>query len=261
MNHQELIDKVDELIAKGDRLQAEVTRLSEDRIPRVDRSSRRRDQRLGGAFVLMAVTAVGLAGLGSASALDGTNTVFTDDIVSNAVTSTKIADGTIGGIDVRDGGITNVDIRDGSVGSADMLDGSVSSVDVRDGSLTGADIDLFNDNTCNLETILGTAIINADIAVPDTYNSDWLGWAHSCTGEPVQVRRLSAHEGSPGQYYVRFGANNPARLAMATINSPSVSLRDEGFITVINVGPGEFYVATVNNNRVGVDRDFSILAY
>jgi uncharacterized protein YjbI with pentapeptide repeats len=317
-----------DVLEKVDRLQAEVTRLSEDRIPRVDRTSRRRDQRLGGAFVLMAVTAVGLAGLGSASALDGTNTVFTDDIVSNAVTSTKIADGAVGGADVRDGGITSVDIKDGSGGSGDVLDGSVSGVDVRDGSLagtdilngtigitdmahgsvdgavvvnetlsgadvtdggltgadianesitgadvingsvggadvqdgnltgadladgsiTGADVNLFNDNLCTLETVLGTAIVNADPAVPSDFTTSWLGWQHSCSGNPVRVKRFAK-----GWYEVDFGS--PARLAMATLGESA------GFISARNTAAGQFTVLVFDDSGFYQDYDFSILAY
>ncbi len=324
MDHQELIEKVD-------RLQAEVTRLSEERLPHVDRSSRRRDQRLGGAFTLLAVAALGLAGLGSASALDGTNTVFTDDLVANAVTSSKIADGTIGGVDIRDAsiasvdikdaGIASVDIKDGNVGSGDILDSSVNSVDVTnesltgadladgtvdgldiknhsiagndvadasltsadideslnsgdiyngsltgndvhdgsltgadvaDGSLTGWDVNLFNDDHCSGETVQGTAAINGDPLVPSTFNSDWVGWAHSCSGAQVEVARFGV-----GEYVVDF--DNPARLAVAT---PSVLNNQSVGISIENFGVGSFRVRLWDGyTGYAVDSDFSILAY
>lgn len=121
-------------------LRAEVAQLREQRIPLVDRSSRRRDRRLTYAYVLATAVAVAFASLGSASALDGTNTVFTDDIVANAVTGPKILDGTITSLDVRDGAVGSVDVRDGSIGTTDIADGSVGSVDIKDGTVESADL-------------------------------------------------------------------------------------------------------------------------
>lgn len=82
-------------------MRAEVARLRDERIPRVDRSSRRRDRRLTIAYVFVAILAVSIAGLGAASALEGTNTVFGDDIVNGTVTTQDLRDGTVVAVDVR----------------------------------------------------------------------------------------------------------------------------------------------------------------
>ena len=58
---------------------------------------------------------------GTAIALDGQNTVFTDDITNGEVRS--------------------VDILNGTVGALDLGTGSVTSAEVRNDSLTGTDID------------------------------------------------------------------------------------------------------------------------
>ncbi len=290
-------DIVDELAS----LRAEVTQLREERIPRVDRSSRRRDRRLTLAYVLMTAVVVGVTSVGSASALDGTNTVFSDDIVDGTVSSLDlknnsvitsdikddsiagrdVATGSIDGTDVKDDSITGLDvgteslygtdvadgslthhdiqddtigtddIRDSSLGTADIADGGVTGDDVSNGSLTGADIDLFNDNACSGETILGTALINADPAVPYTETTAWIGYPHSCSGQSVLVRRQGV-----GQYIVRF-AGSPARLAVAT------SSKDGTMVSITNtVNPGEFFIISrkVSDGWL-VDEDFTVLAY
>jgi len=270
MNDQDLIKRLA-------RLEAEVVQLREERVPGVDRSSRRRDRRLGGAFMLMAVVALGLAAVGSASALDGSNTVFNDDIVDGAVTSTKILDGAVRGIDVKDGTLTTTDIydgtvrsadvkdetltgsdiADGTVGGADIADGTLNSADVANGSLTGEDINLFNDNQCNGETVQGTAVVNADAAVPASFTTNWLGWQHSCSGEPVQVRRDFV-----GRYQVNFGSSNPARLAVATV--ADANALSNTTIRVRNIAAGWFQVELWSAYDAGprlVDADFTILAY
>ena len=70
---------------------------------------------------------------GTAYALAGTNTVFSDDIV----------DGNVRSIDVQDNGVYSADVRDdtlaaGGLGAVDLRPGSVRSSEVSDGSLTGA---------------------------------------------------------------------------------------------------------------------------
>ncbi len=262
MDHADLIERVA-------RLEAELVRLREERIPSVDRSSKRRDQRLGAAFMLMAVLVLGLAGLGSASALDGSNTVFTDDIVSGAVTSGKIMDGTVGGVDVKDGTITTTDIYDGTVrgtdvknetltaadlaagtvGSSEIADGTINSADVANGGLTGADIDLTNDNQCNGETVQGTALVDADPNVPNAFTTNWLAWQHSCSGAQVEVRRVGI-----GWYELDF--HSPSRLAVATGGPANLA-----FASTANTVAGQFYVYVSDASGAPQDYDFTVLAY
>lgn len=67
---------------------------------------------------------------GTAIALDGTNTVFADDIVN----------GEVGSADILDGSISNGDLRNGAVDSAKVKNNTVEGGDVLDDSLGAADI-------------------------------------------------------------------------------------------------------------------------
>src|SRR3954451_3115922 len=87
---------------------------------------------------------------GTAVALSGSNTVFSDDIVngevkaadigSNAVGSGKIVDGAVQGVDVFDGAVDSPDILDGAVSNNDVRKNAITSGKVQDESLTGADV-------------------------------------------------------------------------------------------------------------------------
>lgn len=229
-------------------LEAELSRLREERIPQVDRSSRRRDRRLTIAYLVAGVLAVGLAGVGSASALDGSNTVFSDDIVDGTVAGVDVKDASIGGVDIKNSSVAGIDVADGSLTGADVADGGLRGADIADGSVTGLDLDLFDDNQCTLETVLGTASVNADPAVPDLYTDQWLAWQHSCSGATVQVKRLSV-----GYYYVKF--SNSARLAV-------VSATGGIAIPVVrNTAAGEFQISLYTPDLLNTDTDFTILAY
>ena len=68
---------------------------------------------------------------GAAYALDGSNTVFSDDIVNNEVRTA----------DIRDANLTTADIRANSITSGKIADDQVGATEVADNSLTGTDID------------------------------------------------------------------------------------------------------------------------
>jgi hypothetical protein len=108
---------------------------------------------------------------GSAYALDGQNTVFTDDIVdgqvktadigngevkvadigqaavateelkNDAVTGAKVAAGTLTTTDVKNETLNAADVAPNSLPSGRILDGSLTGADVKDNALKGADID------------------------------------------------------------------------------------------------------------------------
>jgi len=59
---------------------------------------------------------------GSAVALNGTNTVFTDDIVNDQVYSLDVRNDTLGG-----GGLAAVDLRPNSVGQSEVANGSLGT--------------------------------------------------------------------------------------------------------------------------------------
>jgi hypothetical protein len=94
-------------------------------------------------------------GGGTAVALNGSNTVFSDDIVDNAVRTADVRDdnlaggglaasdlraGSVGGSEVAADSLGAVDLAPGSVGSAEVADDSLAGVDVLDGSLGPAEL-------------------------------------------------------------------------------------------------------------------------
>jgi hypothetical protein len=82
---------------------------------------------------------------GSAYALTGSNTVFTDDIVDgqvksedvarNAVGPDELADSSVGPGEVLNNSLRGIELRDDGVGSIDLHDDGVWSADVRDDEL------------------------------------------------------------------------------------------------------------------------------
>ncbi len=87
---------------------------------------------------------------GTASALDGSDTVFSDDIVdgevktadinTNAVRSNQIQNGQVATADLGDGKVTELKLADDSVTGAKVLDGEIGIADLADGSVTGAKV-------------------------------------------------------------------------------------------------------------------------
>jgi hypothetical protein len=91
---------------------------------------------------------------GSAYALTGSNTVFSDDVVNNevkaadvatdAVGAGELAAGSVGTSELTDNGARSTDVRDdilagGGLAAADLGPGSVGASEVADGSLSGAE--------------------------------------------------------------------------------------------------------------------------
>ena len=94
---------------------------------------------------------------GSAVALDGSDTVFSDDIVNGEVTRSdlrtaavngpkiaadsvvneKLADDAVAGAEVLDASIANADLADGAVGTNKIQDGAITSAKVLDDNQAG----------------------------------------------------------------------------------------------------------------------------
>jgi hypothetical protein len=87
---------------------------------------------------------------GTAIALDGSNTVFSDDIVNGEVKAADIGNGEVGTADIATDGVTAIDIGTdavtdseiiaGGVRTSEIANNQVQSADVLDNGLTGADI-------------------------------------------------------------------------------------------------------------------------
>ena len=176
------------------------------------------------------------------------------DIANDSITRFDIGQGQVDGYNLLNGTIADDDLGFGSVRSDAIANGTITGGDIADGTITGADINLFNDNRCTLEALMGTALINADPAVPSTYTTDWIGYPHSCSGQTVQVRRATA-----GNYSITFGGGNPARLAVVTQNT-CCGAQASAVISVEALGPGQFFVQTKVNGSYA-DVDFTILVF
>lgn len=113
---------------------------------------------------------------GSAYALQGSNTVFTDDIVNgqvksedlglNAVRTGKIEDGQVKALDLAPNSVGTLKIANGGVQGPDLAFGSVGSFAVADDSLTGADIN---------ESSLGAVPQAGNASTLDNHNSTSFG--------------------------------------------------------------------------------------
>jgi len=85
---------------------------------------------------------------GTAYALDGSNTVFSDDIVdgqvktpdldADAVVSAKILDNQVRGRDIADGSVQEAEIAGGAVRTGEIANGQVQAEDLADGVKPGA---------------------------------------------------------------------------------------------------------------------------
>ncbi len=77
-----------------------------------------------------------LAG-GSAYALDGSNTVFTDDIVNGAVRSADLGVESVSSSRIVDGGVTGADLAANAVSSAKVRDGTIGAADLDTSAFDG----------------------------------------------------------------------------------------------------------------------------
>jgi hypothetical protein len=118
---------------------------------------------------------------GTAMALDGSNTVFSDDIVNGEVRTADIRDGDVGTLDLADAQVRNVDLQDNSVDAAkiatngvgaaeiatdavntdEILDNNVRTNDVRNGTLG---VDDLGTGSVASDEIADETVTGADLA-------------------------------------------------------------------------------------------------
>ena len=89
-------------------------------------------QHLTYANVMVTILAFIVLGGGSAVALSGSNTVFSDDIVDNEVKTADVRNDTLSG-----GGLGAADLQPNSVGTSEAANNSLTGTDVNESSLTG----------------------------------------------------------------------------------------------------------------------------
>lgn len=107
----------------------------------------------------MSTLAVFVALGGTATALSGSNTVFSDDIVDDQVRSADVRNDTLTG-----GGLTAADLRAGSVGPSE----------VKNNSLTGASIDEFTLDQVPSALVGGLGRQGPELAACDPESSEFV---------------------------------------------------------------------------------------
>ena len=115
---------------------------------------------------------------GTAYALNGSNTVFSDDIVDGQVMTEDVQDNGVGSVDVLDGGV-----RGGGLGAADLRAGSVGATEVIADSLRGADVSENSLGTVPVAAIAGLGRATASHSDCATVNYQ------ACASIPVSTQR------------------------------------------------------------------------
>jgi hypothetical protein len=107
--------------------------------------------------MVIALIALFVALSGTAVALDGSNTVFSDDIVNGEVKNGDLATDSVASGKIKDGEVKNAEISAGAVKTNSIGDGEVRTADVRDDSLTPADLADVGFLESNTETLTDAA--------------------------------------------------------------------------------------------------------
>jgi len=97
---------------------------------------------------------------GTAYALPGSNTVFSDDIVNAEVTAADIGSGAVASDEIKNATIVANDVAPNALGGGKITDGSLAGVDVRDGGLTGGDV---ADNSLTGADVANDSLTGTDI--------------------------------------------------------------------------------------------------
>jgi hypothetical protein len=149
---------------------------------------------------------------GTALALDGTNTVFTDDITNGEVKGVDIGTGEVGSVDITNSAIVAADLADDAVNTNKIADGAVRSSDIGNNQVQGVDVldedlgsaDLGPDSVGSSE-IAADAVNGSEIAAdvvgsseiaPNVVGADELDTVHEHFGTATDITDATAHDGS-----------------------------------------------------------------
>jgi hypothetical protein len=113
-----------------------------------------RDQWIGVIALLLVLTG------GTAYALDGSNTVFTDDIVNGEVKVADIGQGAVATDEIANSQVKSADLGDGEVRSAEIANGQVMNADIGAGQVRGSHV--LNDNLTGTD-VAANSLKGADI--------------------------------------------------------------------------------------------------
>ena len=174
---------------------------------------------------------------GTAFALNGSNTVFSDDIVNGQVRSSDLQDNGARSADVRDD-----DLAGGGLTAADLRAGSVGGSEVAANALTGGDIDESTLGTVPSATLAGIGTSTVNHAGCSPAGTTYVDCGYVTLSLPRTTRVLITATGtsdSPGsavQGYCRLATSQ------AALGDTYAYIEDQsnwGLTTVVNAfGPG-----------------------
>jgi hypothetical protein len=175
---------------------------------------------------------------GTAYALDGSNTVFSDDIVDGEVKSVDLQDLGVANADLAGNSVGSNKINNGGVANADLGADSVSSAKVTDGSLTGGDV---ADNT------LGTSDIDDSLTADDLQDAGIFASSDEDRNDVVgggstDATMLDNPNGFPYDV-IGHCTENPAGTVLAT-----VTVQTQGFTNPITWAVDSTAQGGVNDN-------------
>ena len=137
----------------------------------------------GFMHVIGYATAVALAIGGTATALPGTNTVDSGDIINGQVKTKDLAGSAVKSGKVLNNSLKGLDIKDGSLTGTEITDNSLTGADVKESSLD------LSTAGCQVGTILGAARIDGYNAPAMFGTGAWVTFPRNCSGGTIEVRR------------------------------------------------------------------------
>jgi hypothetical protein len=204
---------------------------------------------IGFMHVVGYATAVALAIGGTATALPGTNTVDSGDIIDGQVKTSDLA-----GSSVKSGKVLNNSLK-----GLDVKDGSLTGTEITDNSLTGADVlesslDLSTAG-CQVGTILGAARIDGYNAPAMFGTGAWVTFPRNCSGGSIEVRRNGV-----GSYNVRFNGIS-AEHVQVTVEQGAVAHSIITAYKEVVSNTATWRVSISDDTGTPEDRFFQIMTY
>jgi hypothetical protein len=222
---------------------------------------------------------------GTAMALDGSNTVFSDDIVNgqvrtgdmaagavtisrlanNAVNSPRVADDTLRSEDILDGEIRAIDVAFGTLRGDEILDGTIGGNDLVDDGVTGDDVNeatLFNDQSLT-SADLGEGSVGTSELGAGSVGASELGDAIVDRQDPTPtlIDGGAAENGSYNTDQSVAACNAGEELIGGYGTWTDIAGADEEvFIQRVGLGHDGENVIVVGGNDSGLDRHLAAVA-
>jgi hypothetical protein len=190
---------------------------------------------------------------------DATLSGGTLTINSDAITSTKIADGTITGADILNGTIASSDISDETITATDILDGTVTSTEIADGTVTSTDL---ADGTITSTDISDGSIAAVDLNSMSATNGQVLtyngtAWSPATPGTGVTtldgLTDATVTTASSAQILVHDGAGqfrNRSVTGDVTISNTGVTAIATGVVTGTDLASETVTSANILNGTI-----------